>query len=295
MGKQKVTTADDAPLRDAVQHPSIMLTWESFKSVFEHGKRPYWWLYQGKDETRLIGNNSDNENMVDSWESLSQLVDLYGPGVYTVEARTSANAGRGNTQHTFCFGDEPAQAAGIAGTGARSASPDHSAAFVKGIDMRYWLDKADAQNDRIRKLELELMEARNRNERLKDEIRFAEKPDLTERILGVVEKQPQILSHITGMFAGGMAPTAIGNLKANKPIPPVDPDEDEYDDDEECDDDAPQKVAAVSRAFSLDRAVTDCYRLIKALPDQDINDLLTKLANVAERDPAKIKMAINYL
>lgn len=278
-----------------------MLTWDNFKQIFEHGRRPYWWLFQGKGKTNLIGNNSENENMVESWDNLSQLVELYGPGTYTVETRTSANAGRGNTQHTFYFGDEmpQAQAAGIAGTVARSAAPDHCAAFVKGIDMRYWLDKADAQNDRIRKLELELMEQRNRNERLKDQMKLQERPDVMERILGVVEKQPQILSHITGMFAGGQVPTAIGNLKAQKPIPPpVDPEEEEYDDEEyeeEYEDNAPANVAAAPRNFSLDRAVTDCYRLIKALPEQNINDLLTKLATIAERDPAKIKMALNYL
>lgn len=280
-----------------------MLAYDNFRQIFEHSKRAYWWLYQGrtKVEGKLIGSNTEVENYVDSWAALDFLLQQYGDGVYCIELRSTPTSARGGTFHVFQVGEgETAQVSGLSPALARVQPPDHTAAFTKGIDMRYWLEKCDALANQVRKLELELLEMRHENNRLRDAA--DERPDFTDKILGIVEKRPEIITHITGMFAGGQAPAAIGQLGAKKPIPPApkrqrppvedDPDEWDQDEDDEEEDDNP---ATVGRTFSLDRAAGACYRLMRALPEQDINDLLEKLAAVAEKDPNKIKMAIAYL
>lgn len=279
-----------------------MLAYENFRQIFEHSKRAYWWLYQGrtKQEGKLIGSNIDNENYVESWDALAFLIEQYGDGVYTIEMRTSPNGGRGAASHTFFVGDEPTSAAAV-GSVARSHLPGSGgadAAFTKGIDMRYWLDKCDRQSDKIRELELKLIAAENENNRLREQIDNPNTPGWADKIMGIVEKRPEIISHITGMFAGGQAPAAIGQLKAKAPVPPAakkpapEHDAEEYEDEEYDEDETP---AVPPKTFSLDRAAAACYRLMRALPEQDINALLEKLAAVAENNPNKIKTAISFL
>lgn len=253
-----------------------MIPYDNFKNVFFASKRPYWWLFLGKNKNGpQIGTNSEVSDMEESWSLLEDLIDNYGDGVYTIEVKTSVTAPK-SPMHTFFVGE---RAAAVGFSSPVSASDS----FTKGVDMRYWLDKIDAANDRIRTLELECLRLQNQLdiERRSRKDAEAGQPDALGRILNVVEKNPAVLGAITGLF-GAPASAAIGVLTHPEPIP--DNDEDEDEDNEGADND-----------FSIDRAVVACYRLINALPDLNINDLLERLADTATADPGKIRTAIQFL
>lgn len=291
-----------------------MLTYENFQKIFDQGKRSYWWLYQGKNKANgtPIGSNSDNPDLVESWEALNAIIECYGDGVYTIEVKSSPNSPKNNPVHTFYVGQQPTEISGLGRTGA-PAPVDHSAAFTKGLDMRYWLDKSDQQAAEIRKLELEKLALQNQLQlermKRKEAETAAGNQSGTDRIFGLLEKRPDILTSVVGLFTNGQpAPVAIGTLKAkqNPPQPPKNqqeqfsrqdheyefPDgEDEEEYFEEYEDGDGEEVTR----FSIDRAVSACYRLIQALPDQDINALLEKLAGIAETNPDKIRTALTFL
>lgn len=278
-----------------------MLTWDKFETVFTKGGRPYWQLYQGKAKTTLIGSNMEMENIEESWQMLSELVELYGEGFYTIEVRTTPNSGRNNPVHTFQVGE----AAASVGNAARpSATPTPNDKFYSGVDMRFWLEREESYRAEMRKLERDLERVRMELILKKMDDKYAQQPSGTDRILGVIERQPEILNHVIGMFTGGEQPAAIGTLKSPQkaavptqrraaPAPPP-PAEEEFDDedleDDNYEDDDAQAVEL--GGFSLDRAVTACYRLMQVLPEHNINDLLDQLSNT---DPNKLRTAIQFL
>lgn len=267
-----------------------MLTWDKFQSVWDASRRPYWWLYQGRGKGNLIGSNSENENLVESWDALSELVETYGEGVYTVELRTSPNASRGNPVHTFQFGDD----AVVVGSVNRTAMPRPASdtGFMKGVDAQFLLTMQRESDARQRKLELENLELKMRNERMKEEMNDDRQPDAVGRVFSLLEKNPAVLDRIAGLLSGGPAARpAVGVLKADKPIPKHPPQQKDIEDEgpEDLDDDDDEVF------FSIDRAVNACSRLIRALPDYDVNDLLDKLADIAENDPGKLETAIKFL
>lgn len=278
-----------------------MIAYDNFKQIFLSGKppRPYWWLYLGKSKTNgtPIGSNSEEGDLEASWGMLAELLENYGDGVFTIEVKTSVQSPRNNPTHTFYLGDRPGVAGAAVGSVATQAD-----AFTKGIDMRYWMDKTDTLQDKVRVLELEKLSLQNQLslERMKRKEAEQAAPDTMSRILGVVERNPAVLAGLSGLFGVGERPAAIGQLRGKKPPPPPPPpasdDDDEEDDVEDWDNEMEEYDQVTgSGNFSIDRAVNACYRLTQSLPGQDINLLLEKIASVAETDPGKIEMALKFL
>lgn len=243
----------------------MVISWEAFQSIYEKSKKPFWWLYSGKGKTSLIGSNSDNPNISDSLELLTEFIDTYGPGIYTVEIRPNANASRGNPIHTFNYGNV-ADENTIRGLPSKPSQNG----FMAGVDMRYMLDMQSGYNT-------QLMTALIENARLKMELeqtkRDAENKGtgLGDRILGILEKRPEIIERTIGAFTGGTA--LIGVLDSAK----TQPDEQE------------------TEHMSIDHAVQCLLVLKHHLPELNINELLTRLAEKAQKDPNTLRTAIKFL
>jgi hypothetical protein len=273
-----------------------MLTYENFQRVFELGNKPYWWLYLGKTKGQPIASNHDDGDMASAWEKLNNFIESYGDGIYTVEVKSAPTVPKGNPIHTFFVGDAPGtntDAARVAGIQGMDSN------WMKGMNMQYWIDKVESLQAQVNALQLDKLRLENQLGLEKMARKASEaQPDRIDKIMGIVAEKPEILNVVLRLFAP--QPTAIGTLSARKPIPPIKTEEIEegYDDDEEEDykDDTPvQGTQQPQQRFSIDRAVNACIRVQRALPSENVNDLLDRIANTAETAPDKIKMAINFL
>lgn len=257
-----------------------MLQFENFQKIYDKSARAYWWLYKGrqKSDTGLIASNTAIENMDESWAMLAETIELYGDGVYTVLLRTTPTSAGGQTTHLVQYGSGDA-------SGVPRSVPQQPAAGVyggldtKGMSVQWWLERdmqmrTDLQNQQFKNFQLQM-----EIERLKREAQEDTQPDTLGRILGVVERNPAVLNHlgISGLF--GQQPAAVGVLRHTEPIEGLD--KESQDDDQ--------------GGIDLNIVVSSVYRLQTALPDVSIEDLLEQLAETAETNPDKIRLAIQYL
>ncbi len=275
----------------------MLLSFDNFEQIFMSAKRPYWWMYQGKGKAGAqIGSNTEVGDLADSWAQLSNLINLYGDGVYTVETRSHITSAKGQHYHTFAYGNpdlsaaapQPAQVGFIAPprVAAPTTTPENNP-FYKGLDMKYWVDRVDTLQDKLRRVEMELLTANQKMYLMKQEARMAEQPDGMTKVLGFLEKQPALVAGLANLFTGQPQPTAIGTLRKEAKVPPpVVSDDEDYDEDED------ETYAA---GMSIDRLVASAYRIAQAMQDVDVNELLEKVAAVAESDPGKLRTALKFL
>lgn len=258
-----------------------MLTFENFQSIFKRAEaKPYWVLYKGQGKGVQIGSNLQHDGRPDIDEALADLtgvIELYGDGVYTVEQRYNPTATRGTDLHVFIRGEASAPAK-VAGTQAVVSHPMSS--FFHGLDARYFIDQSNRYQSDLHAAQLENMRLLMQIESLKRERK--EKvpvPGIGERIIGVMENNPGIIERLLG--AG--ATTAIGTLKAQKPIPanPNQPDEDDEED---------LPIGQIDL-----NALVDAANRIQQHIDSHVNDLLYRLADFIEKNPAQAKNLLSML
>ncbi len=269
-----------------------MLTFDNFKRIYDKSGRPYYWLYKGKTKADggLIASNSTVENLDEAWQSLEETLEAYGDGYFTVLLRTSPNAGSGQTSHTFLYGAEDAPAVGAATAPRRSGTPE----FEKGLNIMYFLEQSNDLRDRLSKKEMENIKLQLQLDQLRRDQENQKDPSGLDRLAGIVEKNPAILTQFIGLLSGNPQPAAVGVLRSPQPIRPQQQPP-EPDDEEEDGDEWEDTEPSGAQRISLDTIVSAVYRIQRALPEVSIQDVLEQLATSAEQDPEKIKMALKYL
>ena len=257
-----------------------MLTFDKLQSIFERGRKPYWVLYKGNSKGTQIGSNctttDEKPSLDDAWADLSEILNNYGDGVYTLECRTSPQTSRGNDLHTFMVGNVEEKQIGRA---SNTAFNHPAIGFFQGLDAKFFMDQINGANTNMQTLQIELLKKDMEIQNLKRDLKEKrDKVTPADRIFGILEKNPQIIDKVLS----GNATAAVGLLKADQPIPASDVEDDSEDDGEGYE---PGRI-------DLNAIVEAAARIQKALPSAHVNDVFDGLATWVEKDP---QTAANYL
>jgi len=268
-----------------------MISFDKFGNIFLRANKPWWVLYKGANKGQQIGSNFSGalrENdlvetpLIDSsLNDLTQLIEDYGDGIYTIELRSHPKASRGNDIHQVMVGDVQTgkrDASAVSGIGNNPA-----VGFFAGLDGRYFMDQIAGKTTALQDTQLALLKKEMEVQDLKRQLKeSAQGSDLGDKVFGLLEKQPQILERLLG----GAAPAAVGLLRADKPIPAqnesaenrVENDEEEYE-------------PYTPGRLDFNDLVDDAMRIQRAIPALHINDVMADLADFVEKDP---QTAANY-
>lgn len=263
-----------------------MLTFEKLNAIFERGKKPYWVLYKGQSKGQQIGSNclittDEKPTISESFADLSEVVENYGDGIYTVECRTNPQTSRGNDIHTFMFGNVEEKPNRVSGA-TQVAHP--ASGFFSGLDARYFMDQISGATSEKQNLQFQLFQKELEIERLRRELKDkGSKVTPADRVFGLLEKNPAIIANLLNT----PAPAAVGTLRAEKPIPEAaDNRPEENDSDVE-----PYEAGKLD----FNSMVEVAMRIQKAIPGTHVNDLLDGLADWIEDNPAQAQQYLSML
>lgn len=266
------------------------MTFENLESVFKKGNRPYWVLYKGNSKGVVLASLSSEDGerpaIDDSWNYLQEMINEFDDGTYSIELKSAPSASRGNPFLTFQIGEGGSPRNGNNNTTPISDTGGQPRNFLAGLDFKYFLERDSLQQQRIQDLQMELLRQEFRFNEMKRDAEQSNQPDVIGRVIGLVEKNPKILSKLFGGEEPARA--AIGVLKSEKPIvddPDMDDDKDDEFDDE---DEKPGNI-------SIDRAINCLVRLQKVFPDLNVNQLLERLTDFCEDNPKQARNILGNL
>ena len=271
-----------------------MLTFGNFESIFTKAGKPCWTLYKGASKGSQIGSYYPDQgegepDMAGSWTRLKELVETYGDGVYTVECKSSRNTSKGNDQHTFMLGEVAGKVPAQVGNFTPPAHP--AASFFNGLDAKYFMEQSSALQQQLFAIQMQLMQKEMELQRIKWEAKTKKEVVTgTDRIMGLLEKNPQIINNALGVLAG--QPVAIGTLKAQEPIPPISAPVNQRDDE---DDDEEDDNYEYPTTIDLNLLFIAAQRIQNAIPEIPVNQLLDRLANFCEKNPDQARQALNMM
>lgn len=271
-----------------------MLSFDNLETIFNDAGKPCWTLYKGPTKGQQIGSyypdvEDATPDMADSWTRLANLIEKYGDGIYTLECKSRRTTSKGNDQHTFLRGEMPGKVADKVGNFTPPAHP--AASFFNGLDARYFMEQSNTLQQQLFALQMQLMQKEMELQRVRMEAKTKKEVITgTDRIMGLLEKNPQIINNALGVLAG--QPVAIGTLKAQQPIPtaaPVGNFADEEDDDQgEGQDYTPGSI-------DLNALFLAAQQIQTALPDLHVNEILDRLADFCEANPEQARQALNMM
>lgn len=261
-----------------------MLTFDNFKQIFEKASsRPYFVIYHGSSKGRRVGNNFDAEtpDIKTSLAELSEIVELYGPGVYTVEQKKTPTASQGDI-HVFRYGDaeEPANV----GRSVQPAQAQSPGAFFNGLDARFFLNQTFQYQSELANAQMALLKKEMEMEMLKREMKEKDThQDTGDKIMGFFEKNPRVVDRVFDVLTGTPATASVGRLKSETPIPQ---------DDEDGDDD---DFVYENGRIDLNSLFDAAHRIQCKIPDLHVNEILDRLASFVEANTDQARNLINML
>lgn len=254
-----------------------MLTIEALQEVFLEEKKPYWRLYSGRTTSGAKrGENTETQDVEESCDLLIRSIERYGNGVFTVAIGSGPKVQNSRCiQHTVKIED----GASVAGTsnGAGKSFSNLEQVFL----LAERLNNQGAEGiGSVVESELDRFRMQIENERLKAEIKLLKKGTAKDRLIdGLVARSPQLLDRILGAPTQGIA----GTIGFDEPTMADTPETD----------DTPAQSDGVS--FSFDQAILAIQAIAEALPNQNPNQLLWKLAKFAQDDPVKAESLLTMM
>ena len=219
-----------------IYHSKDMKDFQDIEKKFFRENRPYWALFDAKGKRKSctseqIMKMAGEERVKESFKFLETVLEDEGDGVYKIQMRTSENAGKGQIEDIFQYGDEvePIQTHRGGDRAERSGGGGKVAGIgalgsIAGIEMIMGLTNAGrTEADRLREekhtLQMELLESRFKIGNLEAQVAAPAAVDSSwsEFIKGVVQDNSELL--LDRILPEGKGErTRIAAVKSKKPI-----------------------------------------------------------------------------
>lgn len=264
-----------------------MTSIENLQELFMKENKPYWRIYSGQGvRGAKRAENTTISDMEASCEELVERLQILGEGVYTVVLLPDPNCNNSKGPQHFVKMNGPGS---IGSTDTPAGGAFQGASFMQMLEFARMLNNQGAENiEGVVTAAVEDVRKDFEIQRLQDRVKELEAGGARDRLIeGLVRKAPDILDRFFPAGAGGgrhpQKPMAgilgTAGIPTTGDTPAVAIGEDE---DEEI-------------RFSIDDAVNACLEIQEALPGENVNQLLWKLANYIKANPDQAKGLLNML